>query len=83
MSSAFAKTAGLQPGPEVQALGVGQMLTGRVATADMQVGKAKAKAVPVLVVDDVPGGVDGILGQSFFVRFKIAPKPTSLRITAR
>lgn len=83
VSSAFAKAAGLEPGPEVEALGVGQMLTGRVATADMQVGNAKAKAVPVLVVTEVPGGVDGILGQSFFIRFKISEKPTSMRISAR
>jgi len=36
------------------------------------VGKAAATGVRVLVVDELPGGLDGVLGMSFMGRFSFA-----------
>lgn len=83
VSKAFAEKQGWALGPEVQTLGVGQILTGKLANAKVAVGRANASAVKLLVVDEVPGGTDAILGQSFFVRFKNTEKPGSLRLSAR
>lgn len=83
VNKALAEKLKLNLGPEVQTLGVGQILTGKIADAKISVGRANASAVKVLVVDAVPGGTDAILGQSFFVRFKNAEKPGSLRLAAR
>ncbi len=83
VSKAFAEKQGFALGAEVQTLGVGQMLTGKLTAQKVSVGRANASAVKLLVVDAVPGGVDAILGQSFFVRFKNTEKPGSLRLAAR
>ena len=83
VSKAFATANSITAGPEVQALAVGQLVTGNVGTAAISVGGASAPAVKVLIVDAVPGNVDVILGQSFFVRFKNVVKPTSLKLSAR
>jgi hypothetical protein len=52
---------------------------GKLAQADLSVaqhvamGDASADMVEVAVVDDLPAGVDGVLGDSFLIRFESAP----------
>ncbi len=74
LSRAFADKAGVEAnGPPVDSYAGGALHTGMPAVADkVAVGKAAATGVHVLVVDQLPGGLDGVLGMSFMGRFSFA-----------
>jgi tetratricopeptide (TPR) repeat protein len=76
VSSAFAKRAGLVPrdglrGRSFTVQAASQFRPAYLAIADVRIGTASAAAVHIAVVDSLPPGLDGILGQSFLSRFLV------------
>lgn len=74
VSTAFAIRASLSPRSSVrpQTFAAGHQFTGLSVTADeLAAGSARARDVDLLVVNDLPPNVDGILGLSFFWHFDI------------
>jgi len=71
LSHAFADKAGVTgSGAAVDTYAAGTLHQGVPAVASkMAIKGASAPAVNVLVVDDLPAAVDGVLGMSFLVRF--------------
>ena len=74
LSRAFADRAGVAAsGAPLDSYAGGALRSGVPAVAGkVGVGKAAATGVRVLVVDELPGGLDGVLGMSFMGRFSFA-----------
>ncbi len=72
VTASFAERAGLKrrEGPELDTVALASVVRGRPASADaVTIGKAEARDVEVLVVDSLPGKLDGVLGLSLLWRF--------------
>lgn len=62
----------------------GEFLDGKRAILDsVSVGRAKAPKVVAVVVERVPGDVDGIIGASFLWRFRVKEEAGTLTISGR
>lgn len=86
MTRAFAKRIGLEvpKQPTVLTYALAALRDGRVIEVpQLRVGTASAPKVRVAVVDELPRGVDGVLGQSFFWRFGITSNPTEIALIPR
>ncbi|HUJ62584.1 MAG TPA: hypothetical protein VLX92_28980 [Kofleriaceae bacterium] len=66
-----AAAIGLGGGAEVDVMTPTGLGTGTIARANLAIGQASAPAVPVAVVDELPGGVDVVVGTSFLWRFEL------------
>ena len=85
LSSAFAKRAKVVGAePQVRIYVAGAFTSGRLATLDrVQVGEAVASEVPAAIVEEVPEGLDGVLGLSFLWRFATVRTPEAIEILGR
>lgn len=85
LSRAAASKAGISATEDITPVYLyGKHLPAKVAVANVvTVGKAKAIEVPVAVVEEMPGGHAGVLGQSFLWRFRTEDTGTSYMIRAR
>jgi hypothetical protein len=84
-STAFAIRANLPPRSSLrpQTFAAGHNFGGAPATADeLAAGGARARNVDLLVVNDLPPNVDGILGLSFFWHFDIRVDGNVATLTA-
>ena len=57
--------------------------TGAATSGDLSVGGATATDVPMAIVDELPDGVDVVVGLSFLWRFDVQPSPDGERMVAR
>jgi hypothetical protein len=55
--------------------------TGVASTMDVSVGGARAPAVPVVIVDSLPDGIDAVVGLSFLWRFDVKRDGDGFRAT--
>lgn len=69
----FAAAASLPRGTEVDVMLPTGLGKGALSSADIVVGTARASAVPVVIVDKLPQGIDAVLGLSFLWRFDVQP----------
>ena len=74
ISRELAAKAGLlvADGPRCQATSRGKLYAGTPVRITLRIGSATARAVEVLVTDDMPGDAGGILGLSFLWHFSFA-----------
>lgn len=81
----LAEAAGLTPADaEVEVFIAGGFVPAHLARADeIRVGGATAKDVPIAVVEDLPGDVDGYLGLSFTQRFRTKRTPRRFELKPR
>ena len=85
LSEAFAQRAGIEAhAPVDPVLVLGGLLPASTGVAGtVKLGKATADHVAVAVVPELPGGIDGVVGQSFLWRFAIDTTPKGWTIRAR
>jgi hypothetical protein len=65
------RAGGLATGDRVDVKTPTGLGTGTASTADLVVGGASAPAVPVVLVDSLPDGIDAVVGLSFLWRFHV------------
>lgn len=85
LSRAVAEKAGIVADEDITPVYLyGQHVPAKRGVAPaVSLGKAKASEVPVAVVDEIPGGHAGVLGQSFLWRFRTEDKGTSYVLKGR
>lgn len=82
LTSELAEKVGLHPSSKIlihTAAGIAEGLVSIVDSMDVQ--GVHAKYVPVAVLDQLPPGVDGLLGLSFLARFNIQMETQAGRLT--
>lgn len=84
VSKAFAAKQSIESdGPELSVFTAGKLRTGKLATlGKLQLARASATDVIALVAE-LPDGIDGVLGVSFFWRFEVLEGTDSIKISAR
>lgn len=85
ITKAVAEKAGFVADEEITPVYLyGKHVPAKVGTAKLvSLGKARAIDVPVAVVDEIPGGHAGVVGQSFLWRFRTEDKGTSYVLKSR
>lgn len=85
VGAALAAELGLEPsGPEVATFAIGDVMVGRTARiGSIHVLTASARDVDVLVTDDLPDGIEGVLGLSYLWRFIHVTSPEKIDLVAR
>ncbi|HVV82759.1 MAG TPA: aspartyl protease family protein [Kofleriaceae bacterium] len=72
LARAFAARAGVvADGPAIDSVAAGAIRSGPTATVDVDLGAAKAPAVDVAVVDELPDQIDGVIGLSLLWKFEL------------
>lgn len=73
LTAAFAARAGVTaaPGPTVDTIAVGAIHAGGAATAGFAIGDARAPAVEVAIIDELPDQLDGVIGLSLLWQFEL------------
>ena len=85
LGAELADTLGIEgSGSELSTLALGAIRTGRPAQIrSMDVRSAIATKVDVLVVDELPEGIDGVVGLSYLWRFSYEAWPDKIALVAR
>lgn len=78
---AVAEELGLAQGATVELMTPTGLGTGTASSVAIAVGKASADEVPVALVDELPAGVDAVVGLSFLWRFRVELTETGYQAT--
>ena len=74
LSTAFAQLVQLAPragAPRVETIAAGKIRSGLPAAVTLAIGKAVGPDTEVVIVDDLPAGIDGVVGLSFLWKFEL------------
>lgn len=81
ISPALARSLALSPGVPIQVLADGRLRTARATTLDrIAVDDAEARHVSAAIADDLPPGIDAVIGLSFLWRFALTASARQLDI---